>query len=61
MGSVVAAESTAVEREVTPRLSEPINGPVDIEGASTVRTKLHLYTIIIALYVSNTISVVECR
>jgi hypothetical protein len=61
MGSVVAAESTAAEREVTPKPHEPINGPLDIEDASKVRTKLHLYTILITLYVSNTISVVECR
>jgi hypothetical protein len=62
MDNIVAAESTAAEREVAPKLPEPIIGPIDIEeGAPKVRTKLHLYTILLALYVSNTISVVECR
>jgi hypothetical protein len=57
-----AAESTAAEREVASKLPQPINGPVDIEeGTPKVRTKLHLYTILLALYVSNTISVVECH
>jgi hypothetical protein len=60
MGSIVAAESTAAEPEVAPKLHEHINRPLDIEDAPKVRTKLHLYTILIALYVSNTTSVVEC-
>jgi hypothetical protein len=59
MSSVVAAESTTVECEVGLKLHEPINGPLDIEDAPKVRTKLHLYTILITLYVSNIISVVE--
>jgi hypothetical protein len=60
MGSVVAADCTAREREVAPNLHEPINEPLEIEDSPKVRTKLHLCTILIALYVSNTISVVEC-
>ena len=61
MGSVVAADSIATEREVAPTLPEPIDGPVDIEGAPKGRTKLHLYTILVALYAGYTFSVAECR
>ena len=55
MDSVVAAESTAVEREVGQELHKPINQTLDIGDAPKIRTKLHLYTILLALYVSNTL------
>jgi hypothetical protein len=61
MSTVVAAEISAVEREVTPELHNPIDGPLDIEDAPRVRTKLRLYTTLIALYVSDTISIIEYR
>ena len=60
MDSIVAAECTAAEREVTPKPHQPTNQPLDIESTPKVRTKLHLYTTLIALYVRNTISVAKC-
>jgi hypothetical protein len=77
MGSIVAAESPATELKVVVRPHEPINGPfdveegsrlhepingsLDLENAPKVRTKLRIFSILIALYVSNETSAVECR
>jgi hypothetical protein len=55
MDNVVAAEATAAEREASPKLHETINEPLNLEEVPKVRTKLHLYTTLIALYASNTI------
>jgi hypothetical protein len=59
MDGVVAAEVTAAEIEVVPKLHEPTNWHLEIEDEPKVRTKLRLYTILIALYVSNTFSAVN--
>jgi hypothetical protein len=61
MDSVAAAEATRAELGVAPEPHAHVNEPLNIEDAPRVRTKLHLYTTLIALYASNAISVVECR
>jgi hypothetical protein len=45
-------EPAAKEREVTPEPPAPVSEPLEIEDAPKVRTRLRLYIILIALYVS---------
>jgi hypothetical protein len=57
MSIAIVAEPIVAEPEDTSNL--PNEAPLNIEVTQKVRTKLHLYTTLIALYVSTVISDVE--
>jgi hypothetical protein len=60
MASIVPAESIAMEC-IAPTITEPTDESVKMEDAPKVRTKLHLYAILTALFVGSAVLRHKCR